>query len=309
MNESHEESSSRLRAYSQGALDEVEAAEVEAHLAACPGCTRELGVVRLLLTTTESSMDDLERATLHRDVRSAVIVPAPARRERWGRRLAPALGAAALLAVIAVGVVSLDRDPSPSDTSNTTTDIADAEAPAAEEADRHEATTGRTMAGQASDVASGSDAGSGGGSAGGDAALPEANSKPAAGTIQAPGIAGAPRARAMVTVVQRSFSAASFDRRALVRARANTDALRFSLHSSAPAGRVRDVIRRCVETTLATSPLPLRPAMATVYRADDIVVITFLWDDASGALNYEIRGWRGGVCDRPSPIYRRGTLG
>ncbi|HWC15223.1 MAG TPA: zf-HC2 domain-containing protein [Actinomycetota bacterium] len=301
----HEDFSSRLRAYSQGALDEAEAAEVEAHLSSCAACAGELRVVRLLLTTSEPEMDDLERATLHRDVRSAVIAPAPARTERWGRRLAPALGAAALVALLAVGIVSLDRDTRSTDSSGAATDTeAEAGKPAAEPADPDRVATGRSKAGQTSDTAAGT-----GGGTGGDAALPEAKSKLAAGSTQAAGVAGAARDRAFVTVVRRSFSEASFDRRSLERAGANANAARSSmLYSSAPAGPVRDVIRRCVETTLATSPFPLRPALATVYRADDIVVITFVWNDASGALNYEIRGWRGGACDRPSPIYRRGIV-
>lgn len=106
----HETCSELLHPYVKGDLDAPRAGGVERHLKECGDCRAEAEAVRVLLRP-KSTLDELERARLHTAVGSALEADrkrgaAPARRG-WGARLAPALGAAALIAVIAVAAVSV----------------------------------------------------------------------------------------------------------------------------------------------------------------------------------------------------------
>lgn len=312
----HEEVSTLLRPYAQGTLDDVSITAVDQHLASCRACTAELQVVRLLTTADVQPMDDLERATLHRDVRSAVRVPSTSRREWWGRKLAPAMGAAAVLALIAVGIVSLERanvaPQAVQEGGETSEDTEGGETQNDYDADS--APRAKAEPADAADAATTSDAaGTAGGSTGGGGAA--RNSGVAAGTaesIEASKPSVLRRDRAGITVVDRSFASASFDPGSLVaaRPRAGKQGLlgRGALFTTPGSGGLEDIVRRCVDVTLATSPYPLMPTSATFYRRDDILVVTFVWVDESDTLNYELRGWRSGACERPSPIYRRGRV-
>ena len=72
---------------------------------------------------------------------------------------------------------------------------------------------------------------------------------------------------------------------------------------------VQERVEECGRTVVDTSPYALTPTYAAHFPADDILVLGFVWrDEASGALNFELHGWRGDSCDRVSPIYRSGPV-
>ncbi|MDQ3956621.1 MAG: zf-HC2 domain-containing protein [Actinomycetota bacterium] len=107
----HEEVSEVLGDYVRGDLDAATRASVDEHLAGCKACTLELKAVATL-SLEQAPLSDLERSRLHREVREQVAkAPSSERagtpRRSWATRVAPGLGAAALLAVAAVGAASL----------------------------------------------------------------------------------------------------------------------------------------------------------------------------------------------------------
>ena len=316
----HEEVSAALSVYAQGGVDAARGAEIEAHLEGCPDCRQELqGVMALTMAPSglpselSEPMSELERASLHREVRSALVAPAPSRSERWGRRFAPALGAAALLALIAVGIVSLDSEQG---AQNATVDATTEEAPAQEEG--ASGSRGESFGGAADKAKNDPDLrtkdAAGGTGGGGTTTEAAAEPRPVAGAAMESSELSiqAGRDGTGVAIVRTSFARSALDPGDLVGARNAGRVAAYSnqnlLYSSAPSGRLRDTLRECVETTLSTSPFALTATAATFYPRDDILVVTFVWTEDSRALNYEMRGWRGGACDRPSPIYRRGRV-
>jgi anti-sigma factor RsiW len=104
----HERCSELLAAFADGRLETEETVRVEAHVATCADCSAELRSI-MFLRAGDDPMTDLERARLRRGVSASLgDVIAPAREpSRLKVRLAAALGAAALLAVFGVAIVSL----------------------------------------------------------------------------------------------------------------------------------------------------------------------------------------------------------
>jgi anti-sigma factor RsiW len=107
----HERCSELLVALTRGELDAATQAEVEAHLAGCPECSAERASVEVLYSmATPEPLSEIERARLHKTVMSAARKEAPPeaspaiafvpRESRWGARLYPVLGAAAVLVLI-----------------------------------------------------------------------------------------------------------------------------------------------------------------------------------------------------------------
>lgn len=317
MNEiDHEMCSELLRPYLAGQLDAPRERLVADHLAGCSDCGLELQAVRGLLSVTEAPLTELERAGLTRGVRIAL---SPAARESWwdriGRRAAPALGAAALIVVVGVAIVSTSSD------EPTTADIAgqaeegetdagsgggdDVAAPGAvpeaakdtaiQDDDRLGAGSGAANESMESATSAGGD-GDGGGNPYAEAAEGQTLSR-----------AGA------LFMTEDSFAAARFDTASLVPVRLPNRRDTFSgvrsLVASAPNRAVGALIERCARHALATSSHPLVPTYARYYRGDDVLVIAFVWvERPSRDLNYELRGWRERSCESPSPIYRRGRL-
>ncbi|CAN5560984.1 hypothetical protein BH24ACT26_BH24ACT26_00370 [soil metagenome] len=111
----HEACSALLRGYASGALEEAQADAVGHHLGGCARCRAELrGVAALRRAPGE--LTDAERDALHRGVAAAAATPdgvaAPSSEggmepRAWRPRLAPALAAAALVAVVLVAGASL----------------------------------------------------------------------------------------------------------------------------------------------------------------------------------------------------------
>lgn len=315
----HEDVSALLRSYAEDGLGKDQRARVQDHLGSCAECRAELGVVTALMAAPARPMDDLERAALHQAVRTEIALAQAPRMQRWGRRLAPALGAAAILAVIAVGIVSLDRDAiqpgrqveAPAGTTN------DEQAEEQQLDDGEDGTTATSQA--AADSAGGSGGGSAGTTSSGKAARNSGSVPAAGGALQGSQLdSELNRDRAGVTIVRRSFASARFDPGNLVAiagdlaagpsAESDAGSDTQALYATGRAGPWRATVARCIERTVSASPLELTATSATVYRHEDIVVITFVWVDDSRALNYEVRGWRNRDCDRPSPIYRRGRV-
>ena len=109
----HEQVSARLRDHVLGRLDATSARAVEDHLEACDGCTGEHAALRALLVGEDAGMDDLERRRLRASVKESLRHEAPrpaSARRGWRSRLVPAMGAAALLVVVAVVAISVGGD-------------------------------------------------------------------------------------------------------------------------------------------------------------------------------------------------------
>lgn len=297
----HERCSELLGAFASGELDAQHRTQVEGHLSSCRDCSLELAAIEALAAPDLVPMTGVERDRLTGAVRAALLPPRRAAwSARWGRRVAPALGAAALLAIVALAIVSLPGDRSLPNTATgggTTTEqvegdeaeLKGAPAPAAQDA-----TTTETLEGR-------KDNGAG-------------TSTTSAGTVTDHGAAStALRAAVSTTVSEQDFATAGLDLRSLVPAklprRVTTYRVVEPLADSAPNERVGDLIRSCSKRAISTSPVPLVATSATYFPSDDLLVIGFVWVEGStGDLYYEIRGWRAGRCDRVTPIYRRGVI-
>lgn len=113
MTMNHEHCSESLAPWLRGELPASEAEEVAAHVEDCADCARERDALGLLLALDVEPLDEDERARLEGAVltqrRAEVIAWAP-KRAPWRARLAPALGAAALIALVAVGAVYIGLD-------------------------------------------------------------------------------------------------------------------------------------------------------------------------------------------------------
>ena len=294
----HELCSELLGPYSTGDLEDAARADVDAHLAACPDCRRELAGLTALRAGEIEPMTGPEREVITAAVRAAVLDGArPAWSERWGRRMAPALGAAALVAIAVIGYVSFQAEESDLPAAGTTT------------RDEDQATDSTVQDAEAETLGTSNEAG-----------VPEADAAQSQDMqIKAGTDAIAPQrsAAAIAVVVEEGFAHTPFtpdlfaprDARTTKNAGAGSGAMtdRFLYAADDPALQSR--VEECARTVTETSPYPLTPTYAAHFPDDDILVLGFVWrDEVSGALNFELRGWRGDSCDRVSPIYRSGPV-
>lgn len=299
----HDRCSELLETYVSGELDADQRRAVDEHLAVCSDCSLELVAVQTL-TEPVVPMTGIERDELTRAVRAGIASPQKrSLSERFGRRLAPALGAVALFALAAIAVVSLPEDP-PSPNAGGGTD---AGVTMESEADEMQpGTAQKDQAETTEDSMSGTTTGTG--SAGGGAAGDAARNSGSATTLESN---AAQVGRASFIMEPATFAAAGISLPNLVPSRRNIEVLEddaATLARAAPNERVAELIRDCAERTIATSPHPLVPSTA-VYYADDVLVIGFIWvDPSTSQVNFEVRGWTNGRCDQVSPIYRRGAL-
>jgi anti-sigma factor RsiW len=305
----HERCSELLEAYASGGLDPRARREVDDHLATCSDCSLELVAVQTLQASDVLPLSGAEREQLSAAVRAAVF-PAPRRSllERFGPRLAPALGAVALVTIAAVVLVSLPDRPGPSITSadrgSRGGDTDDAQTiESDEDAQTLEAEAGAVPGAQPAqeERVMSDDGGDGSTEASGQSADTLA------------GRSAALNARSNFAVQEATFAQTGLDLGSLVPARSprrgrGAFAYAADLASLAPDERVARLVQECAEQTISTSPHPL-VATSAAYYPDDVLVIGFVWREVSRSLlHYELRGWVGGDCDRISPIYRRGVL-
>lgn len=297
----HERCSEQLDAYASGTLSAPEQSEVEVHLRSCAECSQELRGLRALRGTEVTPMTGYEREALGTAVRAAVLAPAKPRfSERFGRRLAPALGAVALLVLGVVTFVSVSDDgPLPAAQQGaddaeveTLEDSYDSEAAApAPRADAKKAGGVAGGSGTAEDYASDTES--------------SADVTSAAGTGSQSSTLRAPTG---LEIKNASFAEVGLDLGSLVPNRLPARTAVDALALSAPDRRLAGMVRDCSELTVSTSPYPLIPSSAAYYQ-DDVLVIGFVWlEQTTEILNYELRGWIGGRCDRVTPIYRRGLI-
>jgi anti-sigma factor RsiW len=312
----HERCSELLGPYSTGRLDDASRGDVDSHLATCPDCSRELAGLTALRAGEVEPMTGPEREVITAAVRAAVLGgakpitgPMTGRSfsagwsEGWGRRLAPALGAAALVAIAVVGYVSFQAEESDLPTAGTATQDEDRSANTTVEDSTAEEAEAETFG--ASKEAGEPEA---------DTAQSQDMQIEAGSGIDAPGRTAA----AIAVVVEDRFARAAFTpdlfapRDAALTTRnggaggvAATDTFLYAADDPALQSRVEE----CARTVTETSPYPLTPTYAAHFPDDDILVLGFVWrDEPSGALNFELRGWRGSSCDRVSPIYRSGPV-
>ncbi|MFN2490722.1 MAG: zf-HC2 domain-containing protein [Actinomycetota bacterium] len=108
----HTTCSALLSGYVAGKLEPRAAAAVAAHLGDCSGCSAELRALATMSATANDRLSARERSTLRARVAAAVgraesLEQRRPERRRWRARLAPALGAAALVALVAVGAATV----------------------------------------------------------------------------------------------------------------------------------------------------------------------------------------------------------
>ena len=297
----HERCSELLGPYSSARLDDAARGDVDAHLATCPDCCRELAGLTALRAGEIEPMTGPEREAITAAVRAAVLGEsspswAATWSQRWGRRLAPALGAAALVIVAVVGYVSFRADERQLPAETTTRDEDTATGTTVEDAEAETFGTSTEAGEPAADAAQSEDmqikAGTGTGSFERTAApIAVVVEERFARTVFTPDLLAPRDARAT-----KNEGAGGV---------ATTDALLYAADDPALQARVEE----CARTVIDTSPNPLTPTYAAHFPADGILVLGFVWrDEASGALNFELRGWRGDSCDRVSPIYRSGAV-
>lgn len=102
----HTTCSGLLPSYVKGELSAEQTEQVTEHLSGCDECRLEERAVRALLADLpDEDLKELESARLHREVWAAVRPAAEIPRKSLGARLAPYLGAAAALVLLAVGIV------------------------------------------------------------------------------------------------------------------------------------------------------------------------------------------------------------
>lgn len=290
----HIHASEELAAYVTGGLAAARRAEIDSHLATCEECSQELAGVMALRAEGFEPMTGPERERVTARVRAAVTDAGPGLGARWSRRLAPALGAAALVAIAVVGYVSFGGD----DAGDTTSggQVQEAAPPdlddAAEGADTEGAERGKVTL----DAAPKAQAG----------ALEMEAGSAAGSSAENRGVVGIP------VIEGRRFALASLADD-LLGSRGMRDEFRTydagtTLFSADDPG-TSATMEACARAVVDTSPYPLVPTSAAHFARDDIIVIAFVWrDEATGTPNFMLRGWRGGDCGSVSPIYRIGRL-
>lgn len=304
----HDRCSELLRGHVRGVLSAADTAAVEAHLAGCEACSAELRALALLERDPPQTLTDLERRRLRHAVLDALRQPdvaldataatgdqvagAPAAGP-WMRRLGAALGAAALIAVAAVGVATLGGS-------------------GGEDA---ASTAGRAEQG------AGEDADSGAGSGAADTAV-----QPPVQPIFV-GRAGELSERDLQRLGEQAFAVALFSPEAVQaqsealrndaeRSEEDTtedgaagtteshptssagtvgwtlpeldqarDALRYSLQQR--AGGRSDTVDRCIAAVLADDTLGLAPVYAAfgTFEGDPALILGFMWSDLGDTPN------------------------
>jgi hypothetical protein len=276
----HERCSELLADYSAGELEAVETARVETHLARCGSCSRELRAVMALKVPGEP-LDDLERARLRRGIAQGLgdVIATPQRPSRAGARFAAALGAAALLALGGVAVVSLSSG--------------------GDDAAREAAEAGSDLRER-----DGADAAQGGGGVAADAGTaprPRPSYDADAGRLSKKKLRNlgerAPTLRAFATLSTNDATELRDEYVSDLAAQAD--------------GPVESLILSCAEKVYEAQPYAALPAIAARGKLEGrrALVLGFAWtDEDSGRLDqFMLWTWPQSSCDRPLD-YRAGQI-
>ena len=282
----HEVCSEYLPRFLAGDLEQEQGAAVELHLADCAECRAERHALEALIRPA-ATLSATERAELHTaldrelpTVVDGVPARAPSRSgegsRRWRSRLAPALGAAAVVALVAVAVATLSG-------------------------------------GLGGDAQNAFEVSGGGGGQADSAAERGAETAPARLSSQAAsprwiGSLGSVTAAELSRKGERGrelrFVAESFQ---AAGARAKSDAFTDELVTRAPAG-LEDAIRACFKqvTGLGYTALPAFGARARL-EGRDVLVLGFAWTPARGSLDrFMVWAFAGDTCDPVS--YHSGSV-
>ena len=293
-----------LAAYASSEVTEIRRAEIDLHLTTCEECSRELAGVMALRAVDFEPMTGPERERVTAGVHATVAPARAGLAERWSRRLGPALGAAALVALGVVGYVSFNDGTTDAPAMNQAPGDA-----APETLEDAQGATGQDAEGDAEQ-----------GGAGGKVAPNAASEPEAADTLNMEAdtargsAAGFGSASNSIPVVQeRRFALASIeeDLFGARRMRDNFNAYKNETAAlfAADDPDIATTMEACARTVIGTSPYPVVPTYAAHFGADDVIVIAFVWrDETSGNMSFMLRGWRGGDCGSVTPIYRTGPL-
>jgi hypothetical protein len=268
----HATCSARLRAFVAGELDDRTAAAVARHVESCTECAHERRAVALLLDEPAPLTAD-ERSSLHAALDAGSRGRAPAASTRaWNRRLAPALAAAAILALVAVAAPFLVTGGGPG----------------------------------------GGDAGAGGGAGGSATETAEGTARSAmeSAAPSSPDTAtprprfdasGGELSRTGLRRMGRKASAANSVSFLTGDSAKLADRLTSRLVREAPA-RVADQVGECIETVLREGrAVPVRGASGTL-DGTEVVVVAFARRRSTGEgvdRAYQVWAWPRGSCDAP----------
>ena len=284
---SHDMCSEHLPRFLAGELAQGQAVAVERHLEGCAECRAERRSLEAL-TTSGPPLTSSERDQLHAaidralpEIADGVAEPASGRagerRRRWRSRLAPALGAAAVVALVAVGVVQLGG------------------------------------LGTSSDQAEFGVAGGGGGAEADQAASSEGRAEAAE---SAPPGAGPRWVGSLGSVTRDELSRKGARGRELrfvaqsfkaLAARTEKQEFTDELVARAPAG-LEDSIRDCVRqvSEFGYAALPAFGARARL-GGREVLVLGFAWTRSRGPLDrFMVWAFAGGTCDPVS--YQSGAV-
>lgn len=261
--------------------------EVRVHLESCPECRLELGAVRALVDAPAAALAASERVAL-RDAARSAVAPKPS---RW-RRLAPALGAAGLIAIVAVGAATVltgeERD--------TQAGGAGVERPAG--ADKggvvHEAEEG-TNFGAAADAAEGG-----------------AGKAVAKGRTQATTSAAGASTQALAAVPPSLAAIGPLGPQLLVEDRDLYDSsgprpAARRLLNLVPTRGWADQAIECTQVARSLLPAGASLAYAAAFPSERVLVLGFVWDQ-SGGRRFVFWGWPEGDCSTVTPIHARGAI-
>jgi putative zinc finger protein len=253
----HERCSELLAAYAGGRLDASEQAAVEHHVGGCPDCSAELDAVRALSADGDAPLSELERARLERGIAWELgdLIPSRPERSRVWTRLAQGLGAAALLAIVGVGIAQLGTGQSGGNDSGAAVGVPGAV----------------------------NDGGGGGAEAGTDTAAGNADAM-----APLPGPSFQRHTIALTDAKLAHLGERSAQFRSFSAAYSAADAVKLKddyvrrLAADAPTGIQQDQVRECADQVFdSTQSYSLLPAYAADARLDgkDALVLGFAWTD------------------------------
>lgn len=293
MSETHEHPTPLLLPYVREELERDEMDRIREHLEDCLPCAEEEQAVRLLNEGEVEGLSDLERARLHHAVVASTSEVSTAHGGPLLRRLAPYMGVAAVLAMLAVGVMIAEPGTSPVGEPGLETDS---------EADREGSSAERFQGGAGRDVVQDE----GGGTATEANALgtagPSPFFEPAAGRLAAADLHRLGSSTEPFVGFSRTYraeAAPSVQEQALAQLTAD-----LSADESA-------TVEECARSVLRSSshdPVPVYGGYGSL-DGQEVLLLGFTWSAArSGPLDqFMVWAWPRGSCDSPL-VYRFGQI-